>query len=34
MEGYPDGSFAPEQICTRAEATVMIKRMLSGVNFM
>ncbi len=34
IKGYPDGSFAPEQTCTRAEAAVMVKRVLSGIDFM
>ncbi len=34
INGYPDGSFAPQQTCTRAEAAVMVKRMLNSLGFM
>ena len=34
INGYPDGSFAPQQTCTRAESAVMVKRMLNSLDFM
>lgn len=33
VNGMGDGSFAPAQTCTRAQTAVMIKRMLSKVDF-
>ena len=33
MNGYPDGSFKPEGIVTRAEMAVVISKMLYGPNF-
>ncbi|MEW6446943.1 MAG: S-layer homology domain-containing protein [Bacillota bacterium] len=32
VKGMPDGAFAPLSQASRAEATVMLKRMLSNMN--
>ena len=33
IRGYPDGTFAPQQIVTRAEAVAVLKRFLQAVEF-
>ena len=33
IQGYPDGTFAPQQIVTRAEAAAILKRFLQAVSF-